>query len=387
MQNNMACTHKFIEHGRCWSDGCSYCIHETKFNGVCVACSHVDEKEFARAKQVEKEELKRLQSEKKLALIIDLDHTLMHATSVYDVAEWINKQKRSAAHKSRVKEFFTISGNKYSFKIRPGLHRFLAQISSVYEIHVYTMGNRAYAKAFLDKIDPHRTLIKGKVFTRDGNGCILKKKLSRLYPTNQTQVLVLDDCANVWNDSPNLIQIEPYVFFKNVKQVNPLTHTIPIKNRFFSFVNNYISSLNFKKSYHDDYQQSDFKLDESDFLAPTLSFDDDNNFSISSNTCTNQTDAFHDQSIADIIPEMLEEDEALENVAKILKDIHNIYFKSLSCNIEPDVVNILQSLCTEKTTPMLKRKRSSSISEPDFAPNKKCNTVCQSTSSATLTIP
>ncbi|KAI8641310.1 HAD-like domain-containing protein [Parasitella parasitica] len=335
---------------------------------------------------MEKVELKRLQTEKKLVLVIDLDHTLIHATSVYDVAEWINKQKRSATHRSRVKELFTVCGNKFSFKLRPGLHRFLTQLSSMYEFHVYTMGNKAYAEAFLDRIDPHRTLFKGRVLTRDGNGCILKKKLSRLYPTNQTQVLVLDDCANVWDNSPNLIQIKPYVFFKNVKQVNPLTHAKPIKNRLFSFVNNYSTSLNIKNNYHDDHQQSDFKLDDSDFLMPPPPFDDDHNFSISS-TCTNQTDTFLDESIADIIPETLENDRALENVGKLLKDIHSIYFKNLSCNIEPDVVSILQSLCTETRTPMLRRKRSSSSSEPDYVPNKKCNNICRSTSSTTLTIP
>lgn len=73
---------------------------------------------LSQAKHVEKEELNRLQSEKKLSLIIDLDNTVMHATSVYDVAEWINRQKRSNEHRSRVKDFFTTSNNNYSFKLR-----------------------------------------------------------------------------------------------------------------------------------------------------------------------------------------------------------------------------------------------------------------------------
>lgn len=72
---------------------------------------------WQQAKQTEKHDLKRLQSEKKLSLIIDLDNTLMHAISVYDVAEWINKQKRSKANKSRVKDLFT-STNNLSFKLR-----------------------------------------------------------------------------------------------------------------------------------------------------------------------------------------------------------------------------------------------------------------------------
>ncbi|KAL9537998.1 hypothetical protein PS6_011655 [Mucor atramentarius] len=361
------------------------------FNGVCVACSYVDETEWQQAKQTEKHDLKRLQSEKKLSLIIDLDNTLMHAISVYDVAEWINKQKRSKANKSRVKDLFT-STNNLSFKLRPGLYRFLTHISTMYELHVYTMGNKAYAKTFLDKIDPHRNLFKGKVFTRDGNGCILKKKLSRLYPTNHTQVLVLDDSANVWDDSPNLIQIKPYNYFKNVKQVNPLSYAKPIKNQFFSFVNNYTSS-NHNSSFH--LESSDFKLDsgDSDFLVPAIPppsppvEDFSNHFSISSTHCTKQLDDFLDESIADIIPEEKENDDTLEHVGKILKDIHFIYFSQLKHSKEPDVVDILHSLCTEKRSTTLRRKRSTSSSEPDFVQTKKCNSICRSNSSTTLTIP
>ena len=70
---------------------------------------------------------------------------------------------------------------------------------------------------------------------------------------------------------------------------------------------------------------------------------------------------------------------------QMLKDIHTIYFDDLNCNKQPDVVNILQSLCSEKKT--LRRKRSTGSSEPDFIQSKKCNAICRSASSTTLTIP
>ncbi|KAL9536685.1 hypothetical protein MBANPS3_012453 [Mucor bainieri] len=400
-----SCNHKYMEHGRCWVDGCSYCTHETKFNGVCVACSHVDDTELPtkitsqttnrlqEAKQKEKEHLKKLRSDKKLSLIIDLDNTLMHATSLYDVAEWISKQKRSKSNKSRVKDLFTTStANNYSFKLRPGLYSFLTHISTMYELHVYTMGNTAYANTFLDKIDPHRNLFKGKVLTRDGNGCILKKKMSRLFPTNRTQVLVLDDSANVWDDNSNLIQIKTYTYFKNVKELNALSYAAPIKNQYYSFVNNYTFSKQSTSFHH---EEGEFDLDngDADFAVPALPppsppvEDFSNHFSISSANCTNQPDVFLDKSIADIIPEEKEADDALDHIGKILKDIHSIYFSQLACNKEPDVVDILQSLCTEKRTKTLRRKRSTSSSEPDFIQNKKCSSICRSDSSTTLTIP
>ncbi|KAK4519422.1 uncharacterized protein ATC70_009657 [Mucor velutinosus] len=382
-----------MEQGRCWADGCSYCAHETKFSGVCVACSHVDEAEWQQAKQREKDDLKRLRSDKKLSLIIDLDNTLMHATAVYDVAEWINKQKRSKTNKSRVKDVFTTATtNNFSFKLRPGLYRFLIRISTMYELHVYTMGNKAYAKVFLDRIDPDRNLFKGSVLTRDGNGCILKKKISRIYPTDRTQVLILDDSANVWDDSPNLIQIKPYTYFRNVKELNALAYAAPTQNQYYSFVNSYTSTKQ-STSFH--LEQDEFDLDntDADFAVPALPppsppvEDFSNQFSISSAHCTKQPDVFLDKNIADIIPEEIETDDALDHVGKILKDIHSIYFTQLACNKEPDVVDILQSLCTEKGIATLRRKRSASSFEPDFIPNKKCSSICRSNSSTTLTIP
>ncbi|GAN04914.1 hypothetical protein MAM1_0076c04381 [Mucor ambiguus] len=387
------CNHKYMEHGRCWVDGCSYCAHETKFNGVCVACSHVDEAEWQQAKQKEKDDLKKLRSDRKLSLIIDLDNTLMHATSVYDVAEWISKQKRSTVNKSRVQELFTTANaNNYSFKLRPGLYSFLTHISTMYELHVYTMGNTAYARTFLDRIDPHRNLFKGKILTRDGNGCILKKKMSRLYPTNRTQVLILDDSANVWDDSPNLIQIKTYTYFRNVKELNALSCAAPIRNQYYSFVNSYTSS-NQSTSFH--HQEDGFDLDngDADFVVPALPppsppvEDFSNQFSISSTYCTKQPDIFLDKNIADIIPEEKETDDALAHIGKVLKDIHSIYFSQLACNKEPDVVDILQSLCTEKRSATLRRKRSASSTEPDFIQSKKCSSICRSSSSTTLTIP
>lgn len=184
------------------------------------------------------------------------------------------------------------------------------------------MGNTAYAKCFLDRIDPHRNLFKGKIMTRDGNGCILKKKMSRLYPTNRSQVLILDDNANVWDDSPNLIQIKSYTYFRNVKELHALSCAAPITSQYYSFVNNYASSKP-NTSFH--VEQGEFDLDDgdADFVVPALPppsppVDDfSNQFSISSTHCTKQPEVFLDKNIADIIPEEKETDDALYHVGKV----------------------------------------------------------------------
>jgi len=45
-------------------------------------------------------------------------------------------------------------GCTYYIKSRPGLQKFLETISQKYEMHIYTMGTRAYAEQVAKLIDP-----------------------------------------------------------------------------------------------------------------------------------------------------------------------------------------------------------------------------------------
>jgi TFIIF-interacting CTD phosphatase-like protein len=53
---------------------------------------------------------------------------------------------------------------------RPGLASFLSRISQVYEMHVYTMGTRAYAIEVCKVIDPTGALFGGRILSRDESG-------------------------------------------------------------------------------------------------------------------------------------------------------------------------------------------------------------------------
>jgi TFIIF-interacting CTD phosphatase-like protein len=133
-------------------------------------------------------------------------------------------------------------------------------MSRLYELHVYTMGRKCYAEAILDKIDPCRTLFQGRILTRDSNGSISRKRLDRIFPTDTSTVLVLDDCAEVWNDCPNLIHIKPYEYFMGVDEVNG----IPSYNsqRYSSAKQNFLRlnhsalSLSFLKE-NEEYEEND----------------------------------------------------------------------------------------------------------------------------------
>lgn len=53
---------------------------------------------------------------------------------------------------------------------RPGLHDFLRKLSAKYEMHVYTMGTRAYAEEVCAAIDPNGRIFGGRILSRDESG-------------------------------------------------------------------------------------------------------------------------------------------------------------------------------------------------------------------------
>lgn len=46
------------------------------------------------------------------------------------------------------------------------------------------------------------------------------KSLVRLFPTDQSMVVVIDDRSDVWGDCPNLVKVVPYDFFIGIGDIN-----------------------------------------------------------------------------------------------------------------------------------------------------------------------
>lgn len=93
-------------------------------------------------------------------------------------------------------------------------------MSKKYEMHIYTMGTRSYAEAVVKEIDPNGILFQDRILSRDENGSMTKKRLERLFPSDSSKVVVLDDRADVWDYTPNLIQIKPYEYFIGIGDIN-----------------------------------------------------------------------------------------------------------------------------------------------------------------------
>ena len=94
-------------------------------------------------------------------------------------------------------------------------------MSEYYEMHVYTMGTRTYADAICKVIDPGGRIFGDRILSRDESGSrsyarswklmtdFTSKNLKRLFPTDQSMVVVIDDRQDVWGDCPNLLKVVP----------------------------------------------------------------------------------------------------------------------------------------------------------------------------------
>ncbi|KAJ5577191.1 NLI interacting factor [Penicillium sp. DV-2018c] len=229
------------------------CAHEIQFGGLCAECGKdmtastynteitdsmrapismthdnttltVSEREATR---VEEDAKRRLLSSRRLTLVVDLDQTIIHATVDPTVGEW-REDKNNPNYEAvkDVRQFQLIDdgpgmrGCWYYIKLRPGLEEFLQNVAEIYELHIYTMGTRAYAQHIVDIIDPTRKLFGDRILSRDESGSLTVKDLQRLFPVDTKMVVIIDDRGDIWRWSPNLIKVSPYDFFVGIGDIN-----------------------------------------------------------------------------------------------------------------------------------------------------------------------
>ncbi|CAE7874613.1 FCP1 [Symbiodinium microadriaticum] len=113
-------------------------------------------------------------SERKLVLVMDLDHTLVTA------------DMRGMPSKMKIRK-------------RPGVDDFLQVTRDTCEIYVYTQATGAYAQKVLEILDPDRRYFGDppRIFHRENTPQGFKD-LSQILPKDATSALIVDDREEVW---------------------------------------------------------------------------------------------------------------------------------------------------------------------------------------------
>ncbi|XP_026432299.1 RNA polymerase II C-terminal domain phosphatase-like 4 [Papaver somniferum] len=163
---------------------------------------------------------------KKLPLVLDLDHTLLHSvricTVLKDDQDYLNKKAIVVSSDNDIKGLGSSGDNLYNYrgmytKLRPHTRDFLKQLSDRFEVFVYTLGTRAYARNMCRLLDPEGVFFKS-IKSRDDSTFEDRKNLDILAGPDEKNTIIIDDNKYVWEEhNNNLIEIDEYKFFTNDK--------------------------------------------------------------------------------------------------------------------------------------------------------------------------
>ncbi|KAL5840003.1 hypothetical protein ACOSQ4_012611 [Xanthoceras sorbifolium] len=206
------------------------CTHPGSFGDMCILCGQRVEEESGvtfgyihKGLRLANDEIVRLRNtdmknllrHRKLYLVLDLDHTLLNSTLLAHLTpeeEYLKSQTDSLQDVS--------SGNLYMLnfmhmmtKLRPFVRAFLKEASEMFEMYIYTMGDRPYALEMARLLDPNKEYFNSKVISRD-DGTQRHQKGLDVVLGQESAVLILDDTENAWaKHKDNLILMERYHFF------------------------------------------------------------------------------------------------------------------------------------------------------------------------------
>ncbi|KAJ4709607.1 RNA polymerase II C-terminal domain phosphatase-like 4 [Melia azedarach] len=206
------------------------CQHPGSYGGMCYKCGQKVEEEsgvtfgyIRKGLRIGNDEIDRLRStdmknllrHRKLYLILDLDHTLLNSTLLVHLnpeEEYLKSQADSLQDVSKG-SLFMLEFMHMMTKLRPFVRPFLKEASEMFEMYIYTMGDRPYALEMAKLLDPAREYFNAKVISRD-DGTQRHQKGLDVVLGQESAVLILDDTENAWTKhKDNLILMERYHFF------------------------------------------------------------------------------------------------------------------------------------------------------------------------------
>ncbi|KAJ0779973.1 putative protein-serine/threonine phosphatase [Helianthus annuus] len=167
------------------------------------------------------EEQKKMFADRKLCLVLDLDHTLLNSakfSEIEPVHDEMLKKKEEQDRDKPHRHLFRFPHMGLWTKLRPGVWNFLEKASKLYELHLYTMGNKVYATEMAKVLDPKGVLFNGRVISRGDHGDNVdgdpKSKDLEGVLGMESSVVIIDDSIRVWpHNKLNLIVVERYIYF------------------------------------------------------------------------------------------------------------------------------------------------------------------------------
>lgn len=215
----------------------STCNHPIIYNEICSECGAFTKPDARYTKtqdlyvlttNIDSKLEEFLLKRKQLALVLDLDKTLIHSIPIQDESQ---KDQYIKEDPENADDFFTFSlPETFLVRLRPHVREFLDSISSNYFMHVYTLSRRGYALKILEKIDPDHKYFNQRLRARE-DADLEKKSISDFFLAGQHMALVIDDTQEVWRNDDNtiyqgLIQLEPYDYFIDMKKYPKSPHLI-----------------------------------------------------------------------------------------------------------------------------------------------------------------
>jgi len=336
-----------------------YCSHDIQFKGLCATCGRVlAEKEndnsfsilhghshltvsHKEAQRIENINANRLLKHRKLSLVLDLDHTVIHAVTEHglnSVPHWRNIDRE----KSGIHNIIVNGPMVYCIKKRPHLYKFLKKVNELFELHIYTMGTRNYATQIAKLIDPSQILFKERILSRDDSLGMNFKTLQRLFPCDDSMVIIVDDRSDVWKRSRNLIQVSPYVYFTDV--VDSLHHEKqPLLLQQQKEKEEKERNENKQQKQEDDKDQQE-KLDSLEEDLKQLDSDEKEGEQKDSSTSTSE-DKYDSESRDNQGGD--DDGHHLEVILEKLIKIHKLFYEAIDREEKPHVANILDSIKQE----------------------------------------
>ncbi len=216
----------------------SACDHPATYNSLCVKCGKVvpsskssaslalkggllklSANEAVKVQTSKSTVLRKLQQNKKLALVLDLDHTLLHAVQIDGPTPQQTSAANNDIHHLPIEEIVGGTVKHLVMKKRPHLDFFLREVEELFQMTIYTAGTKRYAEAVVKVIDPSRKYIGDRIVSRiDGQPVrpdSIDKSLEKIFLNDSSMAVIIDDREDVWKgpQGEQLLLVRPYQYF------------------------------------------------------------------------------------------------------------------------------------------------------------------------------